>query len=99
MSGTKTYNRVNTLDTSPYYRWDNSVLPRTEAFPPDFRMIAYSTDNLFTECCDYSPSGDEICTEQEGTLNFPTRNCDFFSIALGETDFLSFLMNQSCYCF
>ena len=43
--GTKTYTRVSQLDSSPYYRWDNSVLPRTEAFPTGFRMIAYSNQS------------------------------------------------------
>ena len=95
-AGSKTYTRVNNLETSPYYRWDNSVLPRTEAFPPEFRMIAYSNQqtpdeggnaegNLFTECCNYNAQGQEVCTEaDDGGINFPKENCDFAGMAFGE---------------
>ena len=92
--GTKTYTRVDNLDSSPYYRWDNSVLPRTEAFPPEFRMIAYSDQdgadvggenggNLFTECCDIDAQGEESCTITESGVNFPKKNCDFLGMAFG----------------
>ncbi len=83
--GTKTYKRVTQLESSPYYRWDNSVLPKTEAFPPGFRMIAYSDkqDGVFVECCNYDEDGDEDCTETEGDLIFPTKACDFVGIAFG----------------
>eukprot|EP00561_Arcocellulus_cornucervis_P012712 CAMPEP_0185802860 /NCGR_PEP_ID=MMETSP1322-20130828/2246_1 /TAXON_ID=265543 /ORGANISM="Minutocellus polymorphus, Strain RCC2270" /LENGTH=169 /DNA_ID=CAMNT_0028498661 /DNA_START=168 /DNA_END=674 /DNA_ORIENTATION=+ len=62
--GTETFTRVDNLDSSPYYRWDNSVSPKTEAFPPGFRLITASSDagannggenggNMFTECCNF----------------------------------------------
>ena len=35
---------VRDLDSSPYYRWDRSVNPVAEPFPPGFRMIAASDD-------------------------------------------------------
>jgi len=81
---------VSYLDSSPYYRWDNSVEPRTEAFPPGFRMIAGTTDagsgsggemgsNMFTECCDFV-NGDEQCQSWE-RLYFPTQKCDSVGIA------------------
>ena len=99
--GTKTYTRVSTLDSSPYYRWDNTVLPRTEAFPPGFRMIAHSNDpgaqqggesgaNMLTECCDFTANGDEDCVSWD-RLEFPTRTCDFLGIAMGKSSRL--------YCF
>merc|ERR1712048_194757 len=44
-------------------------------------MIAQSTNNLFTECCDLV-NGDESCTESEGGVNFPQRDCDFLGIAM-----------------
>ena len=91
--GTQTYTRVSQLESSPYYRWDNSVLPKTQAFPPGFRMIASTDDqgsdnggerggNMFTECCQLSGGG-ENCVSWE-RLNFPSRNCDFLGIAFGE---------------
>ena len=90
----KTYTRVNNLETSPYYRWDNSVTPKTEAFPKDFRMIAYSNQqgatqggesggNLFMECCNYF-NENEQCTSTVGKLEFPKQNCDFLGIAFGK---------------
>jgi len=81
VSGTKTYTRISDLDSSPYYRWDNSVLPKTEAFPPGFRMIAYSNNNLFIECCDYVDEREQ-CTDSIGGMDFPTQSCDFVGIAL-----------------
>ena len=91
----KTYTRLNNLNTSPYYRWDNSVLPRTEAFPPQFRMIAYSDQvgadeggetggNLFTECCNIDAQGGESCTETTGGVNFPKKDCSFLGLAFGK---------------
>ncbi len=86
------YNRVNEVETSPYYRWDMTTAPETVAFPPGFRMIAYSNDvgagmggengeNLFVECCDLD-GDDEDCEETVGhPLIFPTRTCDFLGIA------------------
>jgi len=38
------YILVRNLDSSPYYRWDLSVDPVAEPFPPGFRMIAASDD-------------------------------------------------------
>jgi hypothetical protein len=93
--------RVDDLEFGPYYRWDKSVSPGVEPFPPGFRMIAASNDDgacgygaencgdnfvaMFTECC--TMSGDsESCSDWEGELFFPKRNCDFLSIALGELD-------------
>ena len=91
--GTKTYTRAPGIDTSPYYRWDNSVLPKTEAFPPGFRMIAHSNDpganqggetgaNMLTECCDLLGDEEEDCVSWD-RLHFPTRTCDFLGIAMG----------------
>jgi len=95
--GTETFTRVSDLESSPYYRWDNSVLPRTEAFPPGFRMIAASNDPgadggggdgfpaMFTECCKVRPNGEEgRCESWEGSLVFPTQSCGFLGISLGE---------------
>jgi hypothetical protein len=90
--GTKTYDRASDLDTSPYYRWDNSVLPKTEAFPPGFRMIAYSDQqnallggetgsNLFTECC----SEFDYCEDHSvGFLDFARKDCFNFNVAFGK---------------
>ena len=91
--GTKTYTRAPGIDTSPYYRWDNSVSPKTEAFPPGFRMIAHSNDpganqggetgaNMLTECCDLLGDEEEDCVSWD-RLHFPTRTCDFLGIAMG----------------
>jgi len=88
--GTKTYTRAPDIFSSPYYRWDNSVNPKTEAFPPEFRMIAHSNDfgadqggesegNMLTECCNFRGDG-EVC-ESWDRLEFPTRKCDFLGIA------------------
>lgn len=87
--GTETYTRVSDLDTSPYYRWDNSVLPETVAFPPDFRMIAYSDQNgadkggetgsnFFMECC----NDGEACDTWTGAIKFPRKNCKKLGMAL-----------------
>ena len=90
-----TYTRVSNLESSPYYRWDNSVTDpdgeTTQAFPKDFKMIAYSDmensatggetgGNLFTECCDYDVFGEEVCTSNTGSIEFPTRNCAFLGL-------------------
>lgn len=94
----KKWTRVDNLESSPYYRWDNSVEPRTEAFPPKFRMIAHSDarggssggetgGNMFTECCDMVGGGEEPeerCTNYNGKLFFPKRKCDFVGFAFGE---------------
>ena len=92
--GTETFTRVDNLDSSPYYRWDNSVSPKTEAFPPGFRLITASSDagannggengeNMFTECCNFRRNGSEDCISWNG-LEFPTQTCEFLGIALGE---------------
>ena len=96
--GTKTYTRVETIDTTPYYRWDNTVLPRTEAFPPGFRMIAHSTDagadrgEIFPEddegegwnhITECCNEGEEDCMIMKG-LVFPDRPCDVLGIAFGK---------------
>ena len=94
-SGVKTYNRVNDLETSPYYRWDTTLLPAVEAFPPGFRMIAYSDNNLLVECCNIV-GGEESCTEQDGNLNFPNQNCDFVGIAFCKNQ-ISCLFARSMY--
>ena len=92
--------RVNDLEFGPYYRWDKSVSPGVEAFPPGFRMIAASNDD---GACGYDAgdceedsfvamfseccdmSGEEeSCSSWEGELFFPKQNCDFLGIALGE---------------
>merc|ERR1719356_2259307 len=61
---------VTNLEVGPYYRWDNSVSPRTVAYPPGFQMIAHypSTDpgaegRMMTECCMLSEDGGESCQE------------------------------------
>ena len=88
------FTRARNLETSPYYRWDNSVEPRTEAFPPGFRMIAASNDpganqdgetgeNMFTECCQLLGDDEEDC-ETWSRLEFPSRNCDFLGMGFGE---------------
>ena len=90
--GTETYTRISNLESSPYYRWDKSVTPLVEAFPPGFRMIAASNvpvadkggeigSNMFTECCDLINGEDEDCVSWNG-LHFPERSCDFVGIAL-----------------
>ena len=96
--GTKIYTRHENILSGPYYRWDNSVLPRTEEFPPNFRMIAASTDNranlggesggnMLTECCNMidngGPEPEENC-ETWDRLHFPTRTCDFLGVAFGK---------------
>lgn len=88
--GTQTFTRAIDLYTSPYYRWDNSVEPKTEEFPPGFRMIAASNDpgadqggefggNMFTECC----TDGQACLTWN-SLEFPTQTCGFLGIAFGE---------------
>jgi len=81
-----TFTRVSDLESSPYYRWDKSVTPLVEAFPPGFRMIAASSDAgahnaMFTECCNFSGNGGESCQDWN-FLNFPDTPCDFLGIAL-----------------
>lgn len=87
--GTKTYTRISDLFSSPYYRWDNSVKPETEAFPPKFRMIAFSDQdgadkggetgsNFFMECC----NDGEACDTWTGALSFPRKNCQMLGMAL-----------------
>lgn len=89
--GTEAFTRVDNLFSSPYYRWDNSVKPTTEAFPPGFRMIAANTDpganlggengsNMFTECCNMVD--DEEDCRSWNTLKFPNQPCDFVGIAM-----------------
>ncbi len=57
-------------------------------------MIAYSTDNLFVECCDVNEQGEESCTESDGGMVFPNAKCDFVGIAFGKLDlFFIFLIN------
>ena len=107
--GTETFTRVDNLESSPYYRWDNSVFdidatPKTEAFPPHFRYIAASSDpgannggengeNMFTECCDYQSNGEEDCVSWN-RLEFPTQTCDFLGIALGELQVKDFSITR-----
>jgi len=92
--GTKSYVRAPKIETSPYYRWDNSVLPKTEAFPPGFRMIAHSNDlgasksgelgfNMFTECCNLrmEDGEEEEDCQNWNELHFPSQKCDFLGIA------------------
>ena len=85
------YNRVPTSLTT-YYRWDHSALPRTEEFPPGFRVIASSADrgappwNMFSECCNY-PGGVQDCQTVTGAELSepelrPSGHC------LGDTDLL-----------
>lgn len=76
------------------YRWNTNTLPETVAFPPNFRMIAYSNQqgaqvggetggNLLVECCNYINGGEEEnCSTTVGNpLIFPTNTCDFLGIA------------------
>jgi hypothetical protein len=55
----------------------------TQAFPDNFRMIAYSNEpnankggetggNIFTECCN---ENEEDCSVISGRLEFPKTNC------------------------
>ena len=69
-------------------------MPRTEEFPPGFRMIAYSDQGsdgiendgnygeIFVECCDIVDER-ESCTETEGSLILPNQQCDFVGFAFG----------------
>ena len=97
-SGQKKFTRVSNLKSSPYYRWNTNELPETVAFPPNFRMIAYSNQegadsggetggNLLVECCDFVGNGEEKeedCTTTVGNpLIFPTKKCDFLGLAFG----------------
>ena len=59
-------------------------MPRTEAFPPDFRMIAFSDDNVMMECCNHNFLGGEVCSETWGGIDFPEEDCDFVGIAMGK---------------
>merc|ERR1712232_1036101 len=91
-NGQKKYTRVSTLESSPYYRWNTNTPPQTVAFPPKFRMIAYSNQkgadvggetggNLLVECCNYV-GGEEDCTTTMGNpLIFPKTTCDFLGLA------------------
>jgi len=91
--GESIYTRVNNLETSPYYRWNTDTIPETVAFPPGFRMIAYSNDenadsggetggNLLVECCDFKKDGREDCSTTGGNpLIFPTKTCDSLNLA------------------
>lgn len=92
-NGIATYTRAPSISTSPYYRWDNSVEPQTEAFPAGFRMIASSADaganqggesgsNMLVECCQEDGPEDEEC-ETWPYMTFPKNNCDFLGIAFG----------------
>lgn len=47
------YILVRNLDSSPYYRWDLSVDPVAEPFPPGFRMIAASDDPVSIKTCSF----------------------------------------------
>jgi len=89
-NGVNKYIRTESESTL-YYRWDNSVHPRTEAFPPGFRMIAHSSDiranlgqlfdndtNLLSECCFHQD--DEIECDSTPGLHFPTSSCDYLEI-------------------
>jgi len=95
-NGKKTYTRVSELESSPYYRWNTKTSPETVAFPPEFRMIAYSNQegaeaggetggNLLVECCNYISSGEEeeedCATTVGNPLIFPKTTCDFLGIA------------------
>ena len=105
----KTYTRVNNLETSPYYRWNTQTSPETVAFPPEFRMIAYSNQdgagaggetggNLLVECCNYVNVGeDEDCTTTVGNpLIFPKKKCDFLGLAFGKClHLLRYHLNKS----
>lgn len=103
--GTKTFVRAHTRATA-YYRWDKSVVPSTEAFPPGFRMIAHSNDagadkgeigggyNLVVECC---RDGTRNC-ESFDYLTFPVMKCDLMEIFFCTFDvdpnyFLSLLLH------
>lgn len=93
-NGVKTYNLVKNLESSPYYRWNTRVKPDTVAFPPGFRMIAFSDQdgadsggetggNLLVECCNFTKGGDERCKTTTGNpLIFPTTKCDFLGVAM-----------------
>mmetsp|Transcript_19687 Transcript_19687/g.22659 ORF Transcript_19687/g.22659 Transcript_19687/m.22659 type:complete len:501 (+) Transcript_19687:1-1503(+) len=92
-NGESVYSRANNLESSPYYRWNMDTLPATVAFPPGFRMIAYSDDagadaggetggNMLVECCDFLKNGEEDCVITGGNpLIFPTTACEGLGIA------------------
>ncbi|KAL3941029.1 MAG: hypothetical protein SGBAC_004535 [Bacillariaceae sp.] len=99
----RTYTLAPDLETGPYYRWGNSVLPRTEAFPPSFRKIAHSNDigaengevgsgsNLGTDCCNFV-NGEEACEEWACLyIPKPMRTCgDGVSLG-GDNDHKSYM--------
>jgi len=92
--GSTTYTRVNNLDSSTYYRWDNTVSPLAEAFPPEFRMIAHSNDPradehaanqdnmpIRTECCNFGDTiEDETCEFWNRVVLPDNRRCDDLGI-------------------
>lgn len=89
-----THTRVDNIEFGPYYRWDRSVSPEPEPFPPGFRMIAASNDpggeesgSMLTEGCNFRNNG-ENCNFWEGQLFFPRQNYDFLGIALGKTELI-----------
>ena len=84
------------MQATAYYRWDNSLSPMPEAFPPEFRMIAASTDpgadqggptggNLYSECCNLMSDRLDCRLYDGGNgLVFPKKKCDFLDIVFGE---------------
>jgi len=89
--GTKTYIRAKVIESTPYYRWDDSSSPPVEAFSPGFRMIAHSNDdganqgelddefNLRTECCLFQDNAEVQC-DYWNDLHFPNSSCDYLEI-------------------
>ena len=73
-----THVRVSDLESSPYYRWDKSVSPLVEPFPPRFRMIASSADVGADGCGGTiaDPTGAGNCGEDSFHAMF-TECCDF----------------------
>lgn len=88
-----TYELANISFSGPYYRWDKDApLPRVEAFPEGFQMIAGMDPdlpglNLFSEClCPKACSrADGLCNPEDYGDDFDENENDFFPMsACGE---------------
>eukprot|EP00986_Skeletonema_menzelii_P010248 scaffold4964_cov220-Skeletonema_menzelii.AAC.1 len=73
----RTHYRVDDLEFGPYYRWDRSVFPQVEPFPPGFRMIAASNDpgacGVGSDC----PSACGVEDDCPNAVAMFTECCDF----------------------
>jgi len=88
-----TYELAEVSFSGPYYRWDKDApLPRVEAFPKGFQMIAGMDPdlpglNLFSECLCPKPCNrtDGLCDPEDYGNSFDDNNASFFPMeACGE---------------